>query len=145
MSWWNTVTDWFGGGDSGGGGTDWWGALMGGLSAYSDAKQSSKSTKDQGKWALKAVQEQGKEARKNAEFGAGLADYYKELDKERRRKGFSNFGQFSSRQYNQPYTPPPVGPAPTAVGFESGYDPNTGQPIQRPTTGGGLAGFASGG
>jgi hypothetical protein len=51
----------------------------------------------------------------------------------------SNFGQFARQSWNQTYTPPPVGPVPTAMDYENV------QSVAPPKTGGGLAGMARGG
>lgn len=130
------------GGGSSGGDYDWIGAILGGLESYSDARQSKEEQDQRGRWSLRATREQGRQARMTSAFEAGLGDHYRELERERRRRGFSNFGQFSSRQWNQTYTPPPVGAAPTPDSFDPNYDPRTGEYLERPRTGGGLAGAA---
>lgn len=152
------MTDWasmFGYGDytgssgssssSSGGNYDWFSAILGGLESYASSKEDKEKEKDRGRWSMRAIREQGRQQRLGSQYEASLADYYREKEKERRRAGFSNFGQFSSRQYNQTYTPPPVGAAPTPDSVDPNYDPRTGDYLDKPRTGGGLAGMARGG
>lgn len=117
MSWWDSFMS-SGSDSSGGGGTDWWGALWAGISAYSQGRQQEEQMERQGLISREAIAEQGRQGRLNTEFEMGLADYYKRKNQEDRRKGFSNFGQFANNQYTQTYTPPAVGEAPTAFSFE---------------------------
>mgnify|MGYP003437182054 CR=1 FL=1 len=115
MAWWDSFT---GGNGNSGGGTDWWGALWSGISSYSQGRQQEDQMEQQGLISREAIAEQGRQGRQSTEFEMGLSDYYKRKNQEDRRKGFSNFGQFATNQYAQPYTPTPVGPAPTAFSFE---------------------------
>lgn len=132
MAFWDS---WFGnsgGGDaaastSTGGEFDWFGALMSGISAYSSSREAEDQQERGGLISRENIQEQGNQSRLNTEYEMSLADWYKRKDKEDRRKGFSNFGQFATNTYNQTYTPPAVGAAPTARTFwEAQQTPNGG-------------------
>lgn len=124
-------------GGSSGGGTDFWGALLGGLDSWADNENDKDKDRRSSQAAQALARTTGQESRRTAEYTAGLADYYRRLQMQERRQGMSNFGQFARRQYNQTYTPPPVGAAPTAADYELAS--------QKPTTAGGLAGVARGG
>jgi hypothetical protein len=130
---------------SSGGDYDWFSAIMGGLESYSNARQSSKEQDERGRWGLRATREQGHQQRLNTAFEMSLADWYKQKEKERRRQGFSNYDQFATRQYETPFKPAPLGVAPTPESFNPNYDPRTGEYLEKPRTGGGLAGMARGG
>lgn len=122
MAWYDGL---FGGGSTGGGtgdGMDWWGALFSGISSYSQGRETRDMNEDQirqqGEQSRQNIGEQGRQQRLNTQYESGLADYYKQLNQQRRRQGFSNFGQFANTQYNQTNTPPPVGAVPNALAFE---------------------------
>ena len=146
---WMMGSDYSSGGSSSSGGGwgdyDWIGAVLGGLESYANSREDKEREDQRGRWALRATREQGRQSRLGTAYEAGLADYYRQLERERRRQGFSNFGQFSSRQYNQTYTPPPVGAPPSPDEADPNYDPRTGEYLEKPRTGGGLAGMARGG
>jgi hypothetical protein len=134
MSWWDSGDS---GSSDGGSSTDWWGAILSGISAYSQGKDRGKDADRAGQWGLRAIQETGAQSRRNSAYESGLADFYRRSLQQERRQGFSNFGQFSRNQYNQTYTPPPVGAAPSPDMYDQPAD------IPMPKTSGGLAGLAS--
>lgn len=117
----NFLSNLFGGGSTGdntsGGGTDWWGALMSGISSYSQSREARDQQERGGLISREAIQEQGQQGRLNTEFEMGLADWYRQQERQRKRDGFSNFGQFATNQYTQTAPPPALGPAPTARSF----------------------------
>lgn len=126
MAFWDS---WFGnsGGSDTGSGVDWLGALMSGISAYSSSRDAEDQQERGGLISRENIQEQGNQSRLNTEYEMSLADWYKKKAQEDRRKGFSNFGQFATNTYNQTYTPPAVGAAPSARSFwEAQQTPNGG-------------------
>lgn len=106
--------------------TDWWGALMAGISAYSSSREARDQQERGGLISREVAQEQGQQGRLSTEFEYGLNDWYKEKERERKRTGFSNFGQFATNQYTQTAPPPALGPAPTARAFWEAQQTPTG-------------------
>ena len=133
------------GGDSGGGGGDGWGtllsAIIGGVSSYSGSKEDQKIEKDKNKYAIEALREQGAQNRITSQYESGLADYYRQLERQRKRDGYGQFGQFARNKYQPQPTPERVGAPPALPGMGPVEAP---LPTQAATTGGGLAGVARG-
>lgn len=97
------------------------GAILGGISSYSQERSSQKAADKAARNNLEAVREGGKEDRKTFEFQAGLTDYMQQLERDRKRKGLANFNQWSRLEnYTPEYVPPEMGDRPTAQGFEEG-------------------------
>jgi hypothetical protein len=89
-NWLSALGGLFGGGDSGGGGGggDIFSALLGGLGGAAGAYLDKDTIKA-------GAEEQGKQQRKTLDFTASLEDYYKQLDKRRKRTALDTYGQFS--------------------------------------------------
>ena len=64
-----------------------WGSLLGGLSGAAGAVMSSKDAKE-------LLKLKGEDDRKNTQFEAELVDYYKQLDKSRKRKALDVYNSY---------------------------------------------------
>ena len=91
-SWGKTALDTYGaysnsksGGSSSSGNI--WGSILGGLSGAAGAILSSKDAKD-------LLEIKSKDDRRNTQFEAELVDYYKQLDKSRKRKALDVYNSY---------------------------------------------------
>lgn len=127
---WEGVTNYFSSGDG-------WGDIFDGILGGISSESRSRSDKDQarltGEFALRNTREQGREARRTAEYQTLLEKWAKDKEKEERRMGLSNFARFSPVDYGTPnYVPPAVGNMPTSSRFDDSYYDKDGnrKPIQ---------------
>lgn len=81
---WSSIIGGLTGGSGGGGSSNIWQGLLGGLGAAA-----------QGYMDEKAVKEAGKQQRQSIGYTAELEDFYKQKDKARKRAALDTYGQFS--------------------------------------------------
>lgn len=85
MSWFSSI---FSGGGSSGGGFDWTGAVLSGISAYAQSRSSSSSSKQN-------TQLTGAEQRKTIAFEKSLEDYYDAKRRLEKRNALDTYHSFS--------------------------------------------------
>jgi len=96
MAWYSSLFsgDSYGSGGSGSG-TNWWGAILSGISSYSQSRSDSKGRKNDTKAQKEIVGLQGLEARRTSAFEKDLDYYYKQKDKLDKRRALDTYGSFS--------------------------------------------------
>lgn len=114
MAWYSNLFS-SGGSGSGGSGTNWWGAILAGVSAYSSSRSTEKGQKNDAKTQKEIVGLQGLEARRTASYEKELDYYYKQKDKLDKRRALDTYGSFSKLGTYAPndYTLPALPVVPT--------------------------------
>lgn len=89
----------------------WIAATVGAVGAYAESRSARSQGKDEHKYSIAELQEQGRQGRMTTAYEMGMADHYNQLNKQRRRDArASHFSQFSRRPKPEGYTLPNIVP-----------------------------------
>ena len=89
----------------------WIAATVGAVGAYASSRSASSQKKEDQKNTIAQMQEEGRQRRMTTEFEMGMADYYSQMNKQRRRDArAAHFASFSKRPQPAGYTRPNIVP-----------------------------------